>query len=78
MSDEPTKGVIYLGTVDLSDGEKTIALDLPLNADVETIRAAIEAAEEVKAAAARAETKRLRDMFLPEGEAKAGEEGKAT
>jgi hypothetical protein len=71
MTDEPTKGVIFLGVVDLSDGEKTLAFDIPLDADADTIKAAIAAAEAEKAAAQVAESKWLREMFLkPEADEK--------
>ena len=62
MSDEPTKGVIFLGVVDLSDGEKTIGLDLPAGTDPDTIKAAIEAANKAKAEAQIRETKALREL----------------
>jgi hypothetical protein len=55
---------IFLGTVDLSDGEKTIALDIPMDADAATIAAAIEQAEAEKVAAAGRESERLREIFL--------------
>jgi hypothetical protein len=58
--------ITFLGTIDLSDGAKTIALDIPADADAATIAKAIAAAEAEKVAAAARESKQLRKMFLDE------------
>jgi hypothetical protein len=54
---------IYLGTVSLDDGEKTIAFSIPEGLDPEAIKAAIEAANKEKAAAEARESARLRELF---------------
>jgi hypothetical protein len=67
MSDE--KRITYLGTVDLSDDdEKTVALNIPTNGDLDpdAIKAAIACAEEEKAQRKRAESEKLRSQFLGE------------
>lgn len=69
MSDE--KRITYLGTVTLDDGVKTIAFDIPADADADTIKAAIERAEAEKVAAQARELARLRQMFLTGGADKA-------
>jgi hypothetical protein len=56
--------ITFLGTIDLSDGAKTIALDIPADADAATIVKAIAQAEAEKIAAAVHETERLRAIFL--------------
>jgi hypothetical protein len=66
MSEEPRK--IYLGTISVEEGEATPVFDIPLDADPEVIRAAIQQAEEEKIAAQIRETKRLRELFPIESE----------
>jgi hypothetical protein len=65
MSDEP-KRIIVLGTVTLPEDGQAVAFDIPRNASAEEITAALERVEAQQAAAALAETKKLREMFLPE------------
>jgi hypothetical protein len=57
--------IIYLGTVDVREGE-TIGLSVPAGLDLDpaTIAAAIERAEAEKAAAAARESERLHETFL--------------
>jgi hypothetical protein len=55
---------IYLGTVPLDEPGATLALDIPLDADADTIAAAIEAANLARAEAQARESKRLRAIFL--------------
>jgi hypothetical protein len=57
---------IYLGTVDV-DGDVKLALDLPLDADVDTIAAAIERANAERMEAQARESRRLREIFLEGG-----------
>jgi hypothetical protein len=61
MTTEPK--ITVLGVVTLEPGQ-ALAFDIPLNASAEEIAAGLAAAEEAKAAAALAETKRLREIFL--------------
>jgi hypothetical protein len=64
----------FLGVISLEPDE-VIHLDIPLDADPETIKALIEKAEAEKIIAAKAESERLREMFLPPtGEAEKGDE----
>jgi hypothetical protein len=61
--------VVYLGTVELDEQGETIGLNLPagVDLDLDTIKAAIEAANKAKAEAALAESARLRELFSIEG-----------
>jgi hypothetical protein len=69
MSD-PEKRTIYLGTVNLGDGdEESIAFAIPTDATPEKIAAAIEVANKEKAEAQERESRRLREMFLTESAA---------
>jgi hypothetical protein len=55
--------VTFLGAITV-DPDKTIAFDIPPDADADAIRAALAAAEEERAAAQAREAKRLREIFL--------------
>jgi hypothetical protein len=55
--------VIFLATIDTSDAP-SIALDIPADASPTAIAEALAAAEEAKAVAALAESRRLHEMFL--------------
>ena len=63
MTDEPRK--VYLGTLDVEEGA-AIAVDLPLDGDVDAIRNAIERANLERAAAAKCESERLKALFMPD------------
>jgi hypothetical protein len=56
--------ITLLGTVDTSESGEAVVLNIPLDADVATIKAAIAAAEEKKAADRALESRRLRELFL--------------
>jgi hypothetical protein len=72
MTDEPRK--IFLGVVAVEEGEATPVFDVPLDADPEIIRAAIQQAEEEKIAVQIRETKRLPELFPIESEHHVGED----
>jgi hypothetical protein len=67
MSDGPK--LIVLGSVTIDDGVSP-AFDIPDNLSPDEIRAILERVEAKRAADAVEETRRLRAMFLPEGEEK--------
>jgi hypothetical protein len=74
---EPHK-LIFLGSVSV-EPDTAIAFDIPLNASPEQITAALEKLEADRAAAALAESEKLRKMFLsppPEAEAEKNDEDK--
>ncbi len=54
---------ILLGVLNVTDGE-AIAIDLPMDADAETLQAAIQVAEERKAQDKAQESKKLREIFF--------------
>ena len=58
--------IIFLGTIQIPEAGEVLAFDLPGDLDPEQITAALEKLEADRAAAALAETKKLREMFLPE------------
>jgi hypothetical protein len=70
-SEEPKR--IFLGVVTVESGEAIPVFDIPLDADPDTIKAAIAAAEAEKVAAAARESERLKKMFLGKSETAADE-----
>ena len=73
------KRTIVLGTIQVPEPGESIAFDLPTDLDPAKITEALEKLEADRAAAALAESKRLRQMFLtpPPEDGKDEEEGKA-
>jgi hypothetical protein len=63
MSSEEPRKMIFLGALVVEAGQ-TIAIDVPPNASVEAIQAAIERANLERAEAAKRESERLHEMFL--------------
>ena len=57
------KRIIVLGTIQIPEVGESIAFDLPADLDPEQITAALEKLEADRAAAALAETKRIRELF---------------
>jgi hypothetical protein len=60
------KRTIVLGTIQVPEPGESIAFNLPTDLDPAKITEALEKLEADRAAAALAETKKLREMFLPE------------
>ena len=59
---EPSR-MVFVGALDVEAGE-AVTLNIPPNADPATVAAAIQRANEERAAKAKRETKHLRGMFL--------------
>ena len=62
--------LIYLGTIQVEEGNRLVLPALDLGADPAAITAALEAAEAKRVADRMEELRRLREMFLPAGERK--------
>ena len=67
---DPNK-MVFVGALDVTDGE-LVALVIPPNADAETIRQAIDAANRQKAEAAKAESAALSELFHLRDQTKVG------